>query len=149
LIELEDEPDMLAAKSRERRVSCAGQLVVEIMNLAGGRYVQASQNVEQSRFSAAGRPQHHHEFPGIEVQIDAAERMDLYVAHLIHFCDAVDVEDRVFAGQIGAGGQLGCRVHDLESALWMPFLEAPARDLSLSARPPAQKSAGGAPKRPS
>ena len=46
IVELEDEPDMLTTKPRESRVSGAGQLVVEVMNLAGGRYVQASQNIE-------------------------------------------------------------------------------------------------------
>ena len=95
---------MLAAEAREGRVSRARQLVIEIADFAGGRYVQAAQNIEQCRFPAPRRSQHHHEFSGVEIQIDAAKGVHLHLAHPIYFRDAVDVKDRVLAGQIGAAG---------------------------------------------
>jgi hypothetical protein len=43
IVELEDETDVLAAEASQRNVARRGEVVVEIVDLAAGRHIQARQ----------------------------------------------------------------------------------------------------------
>ena len=59
VVELKDEADVLAAKARELRLGRAGELVVQVMDLARRRRVRPrAQDAEQRGLAAAGAEQH-------------------------------------------------------------------------------------------
>jgi hypothetical protein len=90
VVELEDESDMLAAKACQFLLGGRGEVVIEVEDLALGRDVQSAQDVEQRRFAAARGPEQHHEFTGVEIDVDL-----LQCVH-VHFPEAVDLGDAVY-----------------------------------------------------
>ena len=56
--------------------------------------IQSAQDIEQGGFTAARRAQQHHYLTLVEFQIDAPQRMDLDLSHLINFNQINGLEDR-------------------------------------------------------
>ena len=94
VVELKHEADMLAPKPRESRIACRGEVVVQVMNLAGGRNVETSQNIQKRRFAAAGRSEDDHKLTSIQVQVHSPQRSNFHVSHSIDLCDSLDSEYR-------------------------------------------------------
>ena len=63
------------------------------MHVAAGRHVEPAENVEQRRFAAARGPEQHDEFARVKVQIDAAQRVHLDLAHAIDLGEPARFED--------------------------------------------------------
>src|SRR5690242_12559556 len=110
VIELEDEAHVLAAKAGEGGVTGGSEVVIEVMDFTAGGDVQATEDVQQGRLSAAGVPEDDHEFSGVEIEIDTAQSVDLNLAHAIDLGDAVHVEDRVGKWRGKTWGLFGRRV---------------------------------------
>ena len=95
VVELKDEADVLAAEAGERGVVGGGEVVIAVADLAAGRHVEAAEDVQQGRLAAARGTEKDDEFARVEIEIDAAQRVDLHLAHAVDLGDAVHVEDRV------------------------------------------------------
>ena len=93
VVELEDEADVLAAVARQGGVVGGGQVVVAVADGAAGGHVQAAEDVEQRRFAAAGRPEQDDELALVQVEVDAAQGVDLDLAHAVDLGDPAGLED--------------------------------------------------------
>jgi hypothetical protein len=85
---------VLAPKAREVRVRRAGEQVVEVADLAAGGRIEAAQDVEQRRFAAAGRSEQHDQLAAVELEVDAAQRLDFHLAHPIGLGETPGSENR-------------------------------------------------------
>ena len=92
---LEDEADLGVANHRAL-VAVEGRDVdaVEVVG-AGGRAVEASQDVHQRRLAGAGRSHDGHELAGLDVEVDAGERAHFHLAHLVDLGQIVNLDDRL------------------------------------------------------
>ena len=81
IIELEYEPDVLAAIRRERAIAGSHQVVVAKPDDAARWRVEAAEDVEKRRLAAAGRPENDDELALEEVEIDALESGHSDLAH--------------------------------------------------------------------
>ena len=76
VVELKDETDVRPAVLRERRLVGRRQVLLAVHDLPGRRHVEASENVEQGRFAAAGRTQQDHELTGTDGLCQAGQELD-------------------------------------------------------------------------
>lgn len=61
---------------------------------SSSRLIQTPQDVHQGRFPGAARSHYRHEFARLHRQRHIADGMNFHVAGLIHFMNAVEIEDR-------------------------------------------------------
>jgi len=94
VVELEHEPDVVAAVHRQLVGIGVGQILAAIGDLARGADVEAAEDVEQRRLAAAGRAEQHDELTLGQRDIDAAERRDLDFAHLVALGQCMALDDR-------------------------------------------------------
>ena len=85
---------MLAPKARDFRLRRAGEQVVEVADLAAGGHVETAQDVEQRRFAAAGRPEQHVQLAAVELEVDAAQRLNFHLADPIGLGETPGAENR-------------------------------------------------------
>jgi hypothetical protein len=60
---------MIAAIERELAIAHPGQIVFSEQSLAGGRPVEAAQDVEEGRFAGPRRAEKHQDFGTVDVEI--------------------------------------------------------------------------------
>jgi len=101
VVELEHEADVVAAVPGQAGVVQGGQLLRTEEHPAVGRQVETAQDVQKGRLAAARRAQHHHQFAGIELHVDATQRMHRDLAA------AIDLDN-----SLGAENALSHRRHD-------------------------------------
>ena len=83
IVELKHEADVLAAVAGERGVVEFGELLPAVEHRAAGGHVEPAQDIEQRALAAAGRAQQHDELAGVQIEVDAAERVHVDFAHVI------------------------------------------------------------------
>ena len=94
---LEDEADVFVAEEGESAVAAVGHaLAVDFHDAAGGD-VEESEQVHEGGLAGAGAADDHDEFAGMDVEVDAVERGDGGVAHLVVAFESRDVDDGVAA----------------------------------------------------
>ena len=104
---------MFAAEARELAVVGGGQIVIEEVDRAAGRHVEAAEDVQQSRLSAARRTQDDDELAPVEIEVDRPEGENVDFAHSVGLRQAARAKDRVFLP--------GCRSRDrVRSSPWPP-----------------------------
>jgi len=101
VVELEDEPHVLAAVVGQRRIVPRRQVMVAEAHGASRRHVQPAEDVEQGGLAAAGGAEQGDEFAGVEFEIDPPQGVNLGLAGAEHAGDAAGDEDR---GGCSAGG---------------------------------------------
>ena len=67
--------------------------MIAIAHTAGAGHIEAAEDVQQRRLAAARRPQQHHEFTGVQIQINAAQGMDLDFAGAVDLGQTPGTED--------------------------------------------------------
>jgi len=87
-------PRALAPVAGEGSVVVRGQIVIEVVDGSGRGHVEATEDVEQRRLSAAGGAQQNHELACEQIQINATQRVHVDFAHVIHLRDPPRLEDR-------------------------------------------------------
>src|SRR5215470_4305530 len=80
IVELEDEPDMLPAIGGERAVIEPGQFEVLEEDAAAGRLIEAADDVQERRFSAARWAEQHDHLAGPNIEIETVQRMNFDLA---------------------------------------------------------------------
>jgi hypothetical protein len=95
VVELEHEADVVAAEARQLAVAGLGQVLAVVPDVAVRGHVETAQDVQERGLAAAGRAEQHHELAGIQIEIDAAQGVDLDLAHAIHLGDAARAEDEL------------------------------------------------------
>ena len=103
--ELEDEADLVAPDPRQVVVGQAAERFAVDADLAGGRAIEAADQVEQRRLAGAGRPDDRDHLAARDRQRDVVERDDVALAFEL-FGDVVEVND----GGSG-GGRRGDETH--------------------------------------
>ena len=93
VVELEYEADVVAPVGREAIVVQRAQVVIAEAHGAGGRMVQASQDVEQRRLARAGGPEQDDQFPGVEIEIHAGQSVNFDLAVAVGFGQALCLEN--------------------------------------------------------
>ena len=71
--ELEDEADVRAAEAREAALALAVHANARDLDLAGVRAVEAAEQVQQRGLAGARAPEHRHELPGLDLDVDPVE----------------------------------------------------------------------------
>ena len=94
VVELEHEADMLAAVLRQLALVGRGEIVIAIADGSRRGHVEAAEDVQQRRLAAARRPEHDDELGLKEVEIDAAQRVHVDLAHVVDLGQAACFEDR-------------------------------------------------------
>ena len=94
VVELEDEADVLAAVLRERGVGRRREIEVLEAHPAGRRRVEAAEDVEQRGLAAARMAEQDEQLARDDVEIDAAQRRHLDLAHLVDLREAAHFEER-------------------------------------------------------
>jgi len=103
---LEDEADLLVADAGELVIVERGDVVaVEPVAAAGGR-VEASDEVHQGGFAGAGGAHDGDVLVVADAQVDAAERVDLLVAHLVGLPEIAGDDDLAGEGALGGGSSV-------------------------------------------
>src|SRR5690606_25427989 len=92
IVELEHEADMLAAELRQLALAGAAEQLLAIPHLSAARAVETTEDVEQCRLAAARGAEQDNEFTGVQIEIHAAQRMDLDLAHGIDTGEATGSE---------------------------------------------------------
>gem|GEM_PF-6876721 len=92
VVELEHKADVVAAEQRQVALAGCGEVVVEVEDLAGGRRVEAAEDVEQRRLAAARGAEQHHQFARVQLEVDAAQRRHLDLAHPVDLGQAARLE---------------------------------------------------------
>ena len=85
---------MLAAVLGQRGVVGRREILVVVQHLTGRRDVEPTEDVEQRRLATPRRPEQHDELAGVEIEVDAAQRMHVDLAHGIDLGDLAGREDR-------------------------------------------------------
>ena len=98
VVELEHEPDVLAAVAGQLAFVRGGEIVVEEVDLPAGGRVEAAQDVEQRGLAAARRAQDHDELAPAEIQVHGAQRVHFDLAHAIDLGEAPGPEHRRVTG---------------------------------------------------
>src|SRR5262249_60531322 len=80
---LEHEPDLAAAQVGTRGVAHRGQVLAVDYDAARTRSEQTTQDVQQRRFAAAGRPHYRDEFAGRGRYVYPAQRVYVDFAHAV------------------------------------------------------------------
>src|SRR5690606_5686509 len=93
VVELEDEADRLAPVLGQLAIARAGELAIEIAHLARCRGVEPAEDVEKRRLAASRRPKENGELAAVEVEIDAAERVDLHLSEVVDLRHAPSAKD--------------------------------------------------------
>ncbi len=75
VVGLEDVPDFVAAEIRELLGCELGDVDLVDEDAAGGRAVEGADHVEESGFAGAGWAHHGDELAGVNLDVDAAERL--------------------------------------------------------------------------
>ena len=96
---------MIAPIVGQLALAGAGEIATAIEHVPGGRRIEAAEDVQQGRFAAAGRAEQHHQFAAVQIEVDAAQRLHLDLAHGVDLGDVVDVED-----DVGAWIRMGVRM---------------------------------------
>ena len=73
---LKDEAELVSSHLREPVIWQPVEPLPVERDRAGGRPIEAADEVEQRRFSGSGRPDDRHQLPLRDVKIDAVERGD-------------------------------------------------------------------------
>ncbi len=94
VIELEHETDRGASEARQLGFLGRAQVVALTLHLTAAGSVQPAQDVEQGRFAAARGPQQHHELARVQVEVDAAQRLHLHLAHGVVFAQGARTKYR-------------------------------------------------------
>ncbi len=79
---------------RERALVGRGEIVIAIADGSRRGHIEAAENVQQRRFSAAGRPEDDDELRLKQVEVDAAQSVHLDFAHVVDLRQAACFEDR-------------------------------------------------------
>ena len=95
VVRLEDEPDRPAAEPREAVVVELGDRRAGQAVAAGGRPVEAAQDVHHRALARAGRPDDRDELAGSDLEADVDQRRHLHVAHVVDAADVVERDDRL------------------------------------------------------
>jgi hypothetical protein len=113
IVKLEHESHVIAPVSGEQGIVVFHQIAAAVIDAPRGGNIEAAQNVQQRRFAAAGGAQQHDELAFIQVEIDAAERVDVDLTHVIGLRDASCLIDRVGRTGRGFGGRICSAKHEL------------------------------------
>ena len=105
VVELKHEAHVVAAIARQRRVVEFGELLAAVEHRAAGGHVEPAQNIEQRALAAAGGAQQHDELAGVQVEVDAPQRVHVDLAHVVDLGDLPCGENRL--GARGGGGAHG------------------------------------------
>ena len=97
---LEDEPDLLVADDGQLVLRHPRHVVAVEEVLAGRRLVEAPDDVHERRLAGARRAGHRHELARLDVEVHAAQRVDLDLADDVGLDEILDRDD---------GGHLGIR----------------------------------------
>ena len=92
IVELEDEPDVLAAVLREGAIVRGDEVVIAKPDHAARGRVEAAENVQQRRFAAARRTENDDELALEEVEVHALEGEHVYFSHVVCLLEASRVE---------------------------------------------------------
>ena len=93
VVELEHEADVLPPVARERGLVGVRQIVVLECDRARARRIEPAQDVEQRRLAAARGPEQDDELAGADVEVDAAQRVHLGLAHAVRLGKGARGED--------------------------------------------------------
>jgi hypothetical protein len=102
VVELEHEAHVLAPVAREDLVVGPEQILLAVVDLPGGRRIEAPKDVEQRRLAAPRRPEQHGHLRGVEIEVDPAQCLYLHVAHAVGLGEAARNEH-------GLRAVVGCR----------------------------------------
>ena len=101
---LEDEADLLVADAGQLIVVELGDVVtVEPVAAAGGR-IEATDEVHQGRLAGAGGAHDGDVFVMADAQVDAAEGVDLLIAHLVGLPKILGDDNLAGMGAVGGAG---------------------------------------------
>ncbi len=107
VVELEHETDMIASIAGEAGVVEFRKLLTAVEHGAAGGYVESAKDVEERAFAAARGAEQNDEFAGVEIEIDAAKRLNFDLAHMVDFGEFARRKDDL--GTWGRGGKIGGR----------------------------------------
>src|SRR5690606_8177096 len=102
VVELKDEPDVPAPIERELALRGSGKLLAAEQQPAGGRPVEAAEDVEQRRFAAARRAEEHDELALRDSEVDAAQRMHGARAAAVDLRQPLRLEAEVLGRGVGS-----------------------------------------------
>ena len=88
IVKLEDEPDLAQAVDLERAFVHRSDVLPVDLDDAAGRTIDAAEQIEQRRFSAAARSHDRDRLSLLDAPVDAAQRMHFFRRHLVHLADA-------------------------------------------------------------
>jgi hypothetical protein len=109
---LEDEADLLVADAGEFVVVELADVVAVEPVLALGRGVEAADEVHQRRLAGAGGAHDGDVLVVLDAQVDAAQGVDLLVAHLVGLPEIVGDDDVAGTGAVGVGVGFGADFSD-------------------------------------
>ena len=89
---MKHETDLAIANGRELVVIHFGDALAVELVAAGSRRIEATQHVHERRFAAAARPHDSDIFVAVNLQGDAAQRMNDFLAHHVIFRDVLNVD---------------------------------------------------------
>ena len=84
---------MLPPVHRQRPLVGGGQVLAAVGDRAGGRHVEAAEDVQQRRLAAAGRPEQDEELRFEQLEADAAQRVHVDLTHVVDLGDVARGED--------------------------------------------------------
>jgi len=91
---LKDKPDFLVADFSER-VAAERTYVNPVEAIrAGGRLIQAADDIHKGGLAGARVPHHRHEFPPVDLKGNFVQRVDDAVAHFVSFFQMVRLDKR-------------------------------------------------------
>ena len=95
VVELKYKSDVLSPIAGQRGIVRVDQIMIAEPHFPGGWIVQSSQDIQQRRFAASRSPQEHHEFTGIQIKVDPAQRKDINLANAVDLGQTACPKDRV------------------------------------------------------
>ncbi|MGC0393827.1 hypothetical protein ABIF91_006213 [Bradyrhizobium sp. USDA 241] len=117
MIALEDEAEMLAPQRRQFVCVEFGGVLAGDTICAGGRAVEAAEDVEQRRFSGSGRAYDRHHLAGLDAQRQIVERHHARVTGREFPPDVLEGDDRIGHLRDLPAGRRTCR--SMRSARWL------------------------------
>src|SRR3989304_2961715 len=94
VVELGHEPAVPAPVAGELGLAGAREIALDKAHLAGGRRVQPAEDVEQRRLAASRGAEQHDELAGPDLEVHAAQRVHLGLAHAVDLGQGARREDR-------------------------------------------------------
>ena len=90
MVELEDEAEAIAPKTRKLVARVREDILPPKLDRSGGGVIARAENVKQSRLADAGVPDDRKTFPGLDAEVDTPQHFDLAVAGLKGLVELLD-----------------------------------------------------------